>query len=139
MFTRDELMDAVWRYPFYSDTATVTVHVRRVRQKIEADPLHPPTWSRSGASATGSSRDARRSLSAACWRWRVGRAALARVMAGRSAATATCPRDGAARSARGPRLLRLVHLAARAAARQLRLQYVVSVAGVACFALLALL
>ena len=41
VFTRDELMEAVWRYPFYTDTATVTVHVRRVRQKIEADPLKP--------------------------------------------------------------------------------------------------
>jgi DNA-binding response OmpR family regulator len=41
VFTRDELMDAVWRYPFYTDTATVTVHVRRVRQKIEDDPLEP--------------------------------------------------------------------------------------------------
>jgi two-component system response regulator ResD len=41
VFTRDELMEAVWRYPFYSDTATVTVHVRRVRQKIERDPLNP--------------------------------------------------------------------------------------------------
>jgi two-component system alkaline phosphatase synthesis response regulator PhoP len=41
VFTRDELMDSVWRYPFYTDTATVTVHVRRVRQKIEADPLMP--------------------------------------------------------------------------------------------------
>ncbi len=39
--TRDQLMDAVWRYPFYTDTATVTVHVRRVRQKIETDPLKP--------------------------------------------------------------------------------------------------
>jgi two-component system response regulator ResD len=41
VFTRDELMESVWRYPFYTDTATVTVHVRRVRQKIEADPLKP--------------------------------------------------------------------------------------------------
>jgi two-component system response regulator ResD len=39
--TRDQLMESVWRYPFYTDTATVTVHVRRVRQKIEADPLKP--------------------------------------------------------------------------------------------------
>jgi DNA-binding response OmpR family regulator len=39
--TRDQLMEAVWRYPFYTDTATVTVHVRRVRQKIERDPLKP--------------------------------------------------------------------------------------------------
>src|SRR4051812_11759255 len=41
VFTRDELMEAVWRSPFYPDTATVTVHVRRVRQKIEDDPLEP--------------------------------------------------------------------------------------------------
>jgi len=34
-------MDQVWRYSFYSDTSTVTVHVRRLRQKIEADPEHP--------------------------------------------------------------------------------------------------
>jgi DNA-binding response OmpR family regulator len=40
-FTRDELMQAVWRYPFSTDTATVTVHVRRVRQKVEADPTSP--------------------------------------------------------------------------------------------------
>ena len=40
-FTRDELMRDVWRYPFWSDTATVTVHVRRLRQKIERDPLMP--------------------------------------------------------------------------------------------------
>jgi DNA-binding response OmpR family regulator len=40
-FSRDDLMDAVWRYPYYSNTATVTVHVRRVRHKIEEDPLQP--------------------------------------------------------------------------------------------------
>ena len=35
-FSRDELMHAVWRYAYCSNTATVTVHVRRLRQKIEA-------------------------------------------------------------------------------------------------------
>jgi len=40
-FSRDDLMDAVWRYPYYSNTATVTVHVRRLRHKIEEDPLNP--------------------------------------------------------------------------------------------------
>ncbi len=40
-FTRDQLMDAVWQYAFYSDTSTVTVHVRRLRAKIEADPAKP--------------------------------------------------------------------------------------------------
>jgi DNA-binding response OmpR family regulator len=40
-FSRDQLMDAVWAFPFYTDTSTVTVHVRRVRSKIEADPANP--------------------------------------------------------------------------------------------------
>ena len=41
VFSRDQLMDAVWQYSFYSDTSTVTVHVRRLRAKIEADPADP--------------------------------------------------------------------------------------------------
>ena len=41
VFSRDQLMDAVWQYSFYSDTSTVTVHVRRLRAKIEADASHP--------------------------------------------------------------------------------------------------
>ena len=40
-FTRNQLMDAVWQYTFYSDTSTVTVHVRRLRAKIEQDPARP--------------------------------------------------------------------------------------------------
>jgi two-component system, OmpR family, response regulator ResD len=41
VFSRDQLMDAVWRYSFYTDTSTVTVHVRRLRAKIERDPSEP--------------------------------------------------------------------------------------------------
>ena len=41
VFSRDQLMDAVWQYSFYTDTSTVTVHVRRLRAKIEQDPSHP--------------------------------------------------------------------------------------------------
>jgi DNA-binding response OmpR family regulator len=41
VFTRDQLMDSVWDYSVYSDTTTVTVHVRRLRAKIEADPSEP--------------------------------------------------------------------------------------------------
>jgi len=37
-FTREELMDRVWRYSFYTDTATVTVHIRRLRAKLAAVP-----------------------------------------------------------------------------------------------------
>ena len=41
VFSRDQLMDSVWRYSFYTDTSTVTVHVRRLRAKIEADASNP--------------------------------------------------------------------------------------------------
>jgi len=41
VITRDELIHAVWRYSFYTDTSTVTVHIRRLRAKIEADPAKP--------------------------------------------------------------------------------------------------
>jgi two-component system response regulator ResD len=41
VFSREQLMDAVWQYSFYSDTSTVTVHIRRLRAKIEQDPARP--------------------------------------------------------------------------------------------------
>ena len=41
VFSRNQLMDAVWQYSFYTDTSTVTVHVRRLRSKIEPDPAQP--------------------------------------------------------------------------------------------------
>jgi two-component system, OmpR family, response regulator ResD len=40
-FSRDELIDRVWEAANYSDTSTVTVHVRRLRAKIEPDPEQP--------------------------------------------------------------------------------------------------
>ncbi|GAA1983224.1 response regulator transcription factor [Catenulispora subtropica] len=39
-FTRAELMKQVWGWEF-GDQSTVTVHVRRLREKIEADPAVP--------------------------------------------------------------------------------------------------
>jgi two-component system response regulator ResD len=41
VFSREQLMDAVWQYSFYGDTSTVTVHIRRLRAKLEADPARP--------------------------------------------------------------------------------------------------
>jgi len=41
VFSRDQLMDSVWEFSFYTDTSTVTVHVRRLRSKIEVDPSSP--------------------------------------------------------------------------------------------------
>jgi two-component system response regulator ResD len=40
-FSRDHLMDAIWNYTFYTDTSTVTVHMRRLRAKVEANPSEP--------------------------------------------------------------------------------------------------
>jgi DNA-binding response OmpR family regulator len=41
VFSRDQLMDRVWQFSFYTDTTTVTVHIRRLRAKIERDPSEP--------------------------------------------------------------------------------------------------
>jgi DNA-binding response OmpR family regulator len=41
VFTRTQLLDHIWGYEFYGDASTVTVHVRRVREKIEPDPANP--------------------------------------------------------------------------------------------------
>lgn len=39
-FRREELLETVWGYK-YGDTATVTVHMRRLREKVERDPSAP--------------------------------------------------------------------------------------------------
>ena len=39
-FSREEILESVWGYR-YGDTSTVTVHVRRLREKIEPDPSNP--------------------------------------------------------------------------------------------------
>jgi two-component system response regulator SaeR len=41
VFSRAQLMDAVWDYEFVGDASTVTVHMRRLRSKVEADPSRP--------------------------------------------------------------------------------------------------
>jgi len=41
VFTREQLLDHVWGYTFASDMGTVTVHIRRLREKIERDPANP--------------------------------------------------------------------------------------------------
>jgi DNA-binding response OmpR family regulator len=41
VFSRDQIMSRVWGYDDGLDTGTVTVHVRRVREKIEDDPSEP--------------------------------------------------------------------------------------------------
>ena len=41
VFTREQLLDRVWGGAQYIDPGTVTVHVRRLREKIELDPSQP--------------------------------------------------------------------------------------------------
>jgi len=41
VYSRDQLMEAVWGEPFFTDTSTVTVHVRRLRAKLGDDPAQP--------------------------------------------------------------------------------------------------
>lgn len=41
VFTRNELLESVWGYPFGDDTRTIDVHIRWLREKIEEDPGNP--------------------------------------------------------------------------------------------------
>ncbi len=41
VFSRRQLMESVWGYQATFDTGTVTVHIRRLREKIETDPSKP--------------------------------------------------------------------------------------------------
>jgi DNA-binding response OmpR family regulator len=41
VFSRAQLLDQIWGYEFYGYESTVTVHIRRLREKVEADPGHP--------------------------------------------------------------------------------------------------
>lgn len=43
LFTREQLLEKVWGYDYAGETRTVDVHIRWLRQKIEADPSHPET------------------------------------------------------------------------------------------------
>jgi DNA-binding response OmpR family regulator len=41
VFSRNQLMNRVWGYASALDTGTVTVHVRRLREKLEDDASRP--------------------------------------------------------------------------------------------------
>ena len=41
VFTRQQIFDRIWGFEEYGDINTVTVHIRRIREKIESDPAHP--------------------------------------------------------------------------------------------------
>jgi DNA-binding response OmpR family regulator len=41
VFSREQLMERIWGYAAALDTGTITVHVRRLREKVEDDPSQP--------------------------------------------------------------------------------------------------
>ncbi len=41
VFRREQLLERVWGYEFFGGSRTVDVHVRWLREKLEADPAHP--------------------------------------------------------------------------------------------------
>lgn len=41
VFTRSQVLDRIWGHDFFGDASTVTVHIRRLREKIERDPSQP--------------------------------------------------------------------------------------------------
>lgn len=41
VFTRQQLLDTIWDFAYMGDPSTVTVHMRRLREKVERDPARP--------------------------------------------------------------------------------------------------
>ena len=41
VLTREQIFDAVWGYDDFGDITTVTVHIRKIREKLEKDPASP--------------------------------------------------------------------------------------------------
>ena len=41
VFSKEHLFERIWGYDYMSDSATVTVHINRIREKIEDDPKNP--------------------------------------------------------------------------------------------------
>lgn len=41
VFTKDQLFDNIWGEEYFGDTATVAVHIQKLRKKIERDPGNP--------------------------------------------------------------------------------------------------
>lgn len=41
VFTKEHIFDTIWGDAYYGDTATVPVHIQKIRKKIEKDPSNP--------------------------------------------------------------------------------------------------
>ena len=57
VFSKETLFDRVWGTESLGETATVSVHVNRIRDKIETDSAKRSISKRCGAQAIGSARD----------------------------------------------------------------------------------
>lgn len=42
VYSREALLETVWKYDYMGDMRTVDVHIRRLREKIERDQCRPP-------------------------------------------------------------------------------------------------
>ena len=41
VFTKERMLSAIWGNEYFGDTATIAVHIQKIRKKIEADPATP--------------------------------------------------------------------------------------------------
>ena len=41
VFTRERMLSAIWGNDYFGDTATIAVHIQKIRKKIETDPATP--------------------------------------------------------------------------------------------------
>lgn len=41
VFTRDRMLSAIWGNEYFGDTATIAVHIQKIRKKIESNPAEP--------------------------------------------------------------------------------------------------
>ena len=41
VFSKEQIFDTIWGDEYYGDTATVPVHIQKIRKKIEKDPSNP--------------------------------------------------------------------------------------------------
>ena len=41
VFSKEYLFERIWGFDYVEDSATVTVHINRIREKIEEDPKNP--------------------------------------------------------------------------------------------------
>ncbi len=48
VYSRENLLNIVWGYEYPGDVRTVDVHIRRLREKIEANPSEPNMYTPNG-------------------------------------------------------------------------------------------